>query len=336
MPWVGVIGASGYAGAEVLRLASTHPDLDVALATGDSQAGETIASLYPALAAAYQGRRYDTYDPGAVDGLDMVFLAMPHGVSQALVPDLLGRVPHVIDLAADFRLRDASLYPTWYGEAHCAPDLLGQFAYGIPELFRDAILAAEHVASPGCYPTAALLALAPLMRSGLIERTGVIVDAASGVSGAGRGKFPFCATDENFEAYGLLTHRHTPEIEQGLGGASVLFTPHLAPMNRGILATCYARPTGSTTTDALLACMHDAYASEPFVVVTEGSPATRAVLGANTAHVSARYDERTGTVVALCAIDNMVKGTAGQAIQCANLLLGLPEQTGLPTVGLPS
>ena len=339
MSSVGVIGASGFAGAELLRLLASHPELEVAVITGDTQAGTPVAELYPNLAVAYGDAVYQPYAADLLDGLDVAFLAMPHGISQSLVPELVGRVKHVVDLAADFRLDDASQYPAWYGEAHQAPELLAEFAYGIPELFRSEIRAARNVAAPGCYPTAAILPLAPLAKAGLIETTGIVVDAASGVSGAGRGKFPFCGTDEDFAAYGLLTHRHTPEIEQVVGRVSgtvaqVLFTPHLAPMNRGILATCYARPTASTSTDEVLACLHEAYDDEPFVLVSGASPSTKATLGANTAHVTVRYDERTGWILALCAIDNLVKGTSGQAIQCTNVLLGLPETLGLPVVGL--
>lgn len=332
MAQVGVVGASGYAGAELLRLLAGHPELDVVWATGDSQAGTEVAELYPGLAAAYPGLAFRTFDPDDCAGLDLVFLALPHGASQALVPQLLGKVGHVVDLAADFRLKDAALYPQWYGEAHTAPELLADFAYGLPELFRDEIRATGHVAVPGCYPTAAALALAPLVRAGIVEATGIVVDAASGVSGAGRPPKPhttFCAVDEDFTAYGLLDHRHTPEIEQAVGG-TVLFTPHLAPMNRGILATCYARPTGPTSSEAVLQVLADAYLGEPCVVVGERSPSTKATLGSNLAQLTARYDERTGWVMALAAIDNLTKGAAGQAVQCANLLLGLPETTGLP------
>jgi len=333
---IGIVGASGFTGAELLRLAAGHPDLEVAVATGDTQAGTRVAELYPSLAAAYPDLVFSPYDATAAAGLDLVFLGLPHGASQAIVPELVGKVGHLVDLAADFRLTDPALYPRWYGEAHTAPELLGDFAYGLPELFRTEILAAAHVAVPGCYPTAASLALAPLVRTGVIQTDGVIVDAASGVSGAGRPPKPsttFCAVDEDFTAYGLLDHRHTPEIEQ-VTGASVLFTPHLAPMNRGILATCYARPTGTTSTEALLVALRTAYADEPFVVVTDGSPSTKATLGSNCAHVTARYDERTGWVLAIAAIDNITKGASGQAVQCANLLLGLPETTGLPIVGV--
>ena len=333
---VGIVGGSGFTGAELLRLCAHHPELDVRVATGDSQAGTLVAELYPSLGAAYGDLVFDAYDPGMLDGLDLVFLGLPHGASQAIVPDLLRKVGHLVDLAADFRLKDPSLYPQWYGEAHTAPELLPDFAYGLPELCRDDIRAADHVATPGCYPTAAVLALAPLVSAGAIATDGIIVDAASGVSGAGRppkATTSFCTVDEDFTAYGLLDHRHTPEMEQLLG-ASVLFTPHLAPMNRGILATCYARPTASTSTEALLRLLRDAYAGEPFVVVTEGSPSTKATLGSNCAHVTARFDHRTGWVVAIAALDNLTKGAAGQAIQCANLALGLDETAGLPVTGL--
>lgn len=340
---IGIIGASGFTGAELLRLVAGQPDLDVVLATGDSQAGTPVAELYPSLAGAYADLVYAPWSAGAADGLDLVFLGLPHGASQAIVPELLGSVPHVVDLGADFRLQDAALYPQWYGEAHTAPDLLASAVYGLPELYRDQLHGAALVAGPGCYPTTATLALAPLLESGLIEATGIIVDAASGASGAGRPPKPtttFCAVDEDFTAYGLLTHRHTPEIEQNLSAvagtqASVLFTPHLAPMSRGILATCYATPTAACPdTAGLLALLHERWADEPFVVVTDGSPSTKATLGSNAVHVTARHDERTGHVMAIAALDNLVKGASGQALQCANLALGLPEHTGLSAVGV--
>jgi N-acetyl-gamma-glutamyl-phosphate reductase len=286
---------------------------------------------------------FEKYDPERVDGLDLVFLGLPHGASQDVVPDIVDRVGGVVDLAADFRLADPALYPQWYGEDHTHPELLDTFVYGLPELFRDEIAAATRVASPGCYPTTSILALAPLLRAGLVESRGIVVDAASGVSGAGRSlkaTTAFTTVDESLTAYGLLDHRHTPEIEQGLTRAAgtpveVLFTPHLAPMNRGILATCYARATDPGLTTALaLDTLRDAWEGEPFVVVVDEPPATKATLGANTVHVTARADARTGWVVAIAALDNLVKGASGQAVQCANLMLGLPETTGLPTVGM--
>ncbi|HEY4633838.1 MAG TPA: N-acetyl-gamma-glutamyl-phosphate reductase [Candidatus Limnocylindrales bacterium] len=333
MPKVGIVGASGYAGAELLRLCAAHPDLELAWATGDRQAGTSIGSLYPNLAAALPGMVFDTFAPDLVDGLDAVFLALPHGASGRLMEALDPRAAVVLDLGADFRLRERALYPVWYGEEHPAPALLERFVYGLPELHRAALVGATRIAVPGCYPTSAVLPLAPLLDAGLIDATGIIVDAASGVSGAGRDKHPFCGADENFQAYGLLTHRHTPEIEQALG-AQVLFTPHLAPMNRGILSTCYARPSRSTSTAELLEVLRARYEGEPFVVVTDEPPATKGTTGSNCCHITARYDERTGYVVALGALDNLVKGAAGQAVQCANLALGLDETAGLSNTGI--
>ncbi len=334
----GIVGASGYTGTELLRLLAAHPEFEVAVATAHSHAGEAVGSHTPSLAGAYPGLVYEANDPSRLDGLDVVFCGLPHGESQGIVPELLSRVGVVVDLAADFRLKDPASYPRWYGEEHHAPELLGEAVYGLPELFREGLAGATLVAAAGCYPTAAGLALAPLVRGDLVERTGIIVDAASGVSGAGRGlkeSLHFASVDEDFTAYGLLTHRHTPEMEQILG-AELLFTPHLAPMVRGILATCYARPKAGTTvtTGGVMAALHDAYDAEPFVVVTDGAPSTKATAGANAAHVTARVDPRTGWVITLCALDNLVKGASGQAIQCANAALGLPETTGLPIAGM--
>ena len=339
---VAIIGASGFTGAELLRLCAGHPHLEVAVATGDSMAGTAVADLYPSLAASYGDTEFVPYDDATVDGCDLAFLGLPHGASQALVPELRGQVKHIVDLAADFRLDDPSLYPRWYGNDHLAPDLLDEFVYGLPELFRDSVSGAELIAAPGCYVTSSALALAPLVAAGLVEPTGIIVDAASGVSGAGRApksNTTFCAVDEDFTAYELLNHRHTPEIEMAVSRhagqpVQVLFTPHLAPMNRGILATCYARPIGVPTTADALAVLHDAYGAEPFVVVSERSPSTKATLGSNSVHLTARVDERTGWVIVIAALDNLVKGASGQAVQCANLALGLDEPTGLPVSGL--
>ena len=338
---IGIAGASGYTGAELLRLCAQHPHYEVKVATGDSQAGARVADAYPSLAGAYPDLTFAALDLGLgeFDGLDLVFLALPHGRSQELVPDLRKRAGTVVDLAADFRLKDAGLYPRWYGEEHTAPALLAEAAYGIPELFRDDLAGATLIAAAGCYVTAAALALAPLVQGGVVEPTGIVVDAASGVSGAGKAlkaATQFGAANEGFTAYGLLDHRHTPEIEQaiGTGEGSVLFTPHLAPMTRGLLATCYGRPKTTTTTPDPLGVLRDRYANEPFVVVTDASPSTKATAGSNTAHVTARYDDRTRWIVAICALDNLVKGASGQAVQCANVALGLDESTGLPTIGL--
>jgi N-acetyl-gamma-glutamyl-phosphate reductase len=335
---VGIIGASGYTGAELLRLCAQHPELEVQYATGDSQAGTLAASLYPSLGARYPELVFETLDVERGAGLDLVFLGLPHEASLALAPQLVGRVGCVVDLSAAYRLKDAALYPRWYGFRHDQPALLADAVYGLPELYRGDLKGAQLVATPGCHVTAASLALAPLVRSGTIEPTGIIVDSITGISGAGRGlkhSSLFCSADEDVTAYGLLDHRHTPEIEQVVGG-QVLFTPHLAPMNRGILATCYARPaTGAAaTTDGLLGVLSRAYDGEPFVVVSTSSPSTKAALGSNAAFLTARYDERTGYVVAICAIDNLTKGASGGAIQAANVALGLEETAGLTAVGV--
>lgn len=335
---IGIAGGSGYAGAELLRLCAGHPDLQVAWASADRHTGQAAAELYPNLADAYPDLVYSGLDPDEAEDVDLVFLALPHGAAQGLVPELRKRVGHVVDLSGDFRLRDPSLYPIWYGAEHSAPALLAEFGFGLPELYRAELVGAELVAAAGCYVTAAALALAPLVRAGAVEPRGVVVDAASGVSGAGRDPRPtthFAAVDGGLSAYGLLTHRHTPEIEQATG-AQVLFTPHLAPMSRGILATCYARPVAGTnpSTADVLGLLADAYASEPFVAVSERPPSTKATLGSNCAHLTARADPRTGWVLVICALDNLVKGASGQALQCANLALGLPEVAGLPTVGI--
>jgi N-acetyl-gamma-glutamyl-phosphate reductase len=333
---VGIVGGSGFTGAELLRLCASHPEFSVQFATGDSQAGALVADLYPSLAAAYRGTQFVPWDPALLDGVEVLFVALPHGKSQELMDSVLGRVKVVVDLGADFRLPDPAVYETWYHEPHTRPDLLDQFVYGLPELYRDQIRGASAVANPGCYPTAASLALAPLVRAGLVEPAGLVVDAVSGVSGAGRPPKPnttFCAVDEDVTAYGLLDHRHTPEMEMNTGG-SVLFTPHLVPMNRGILATCYGRPAStSATTDDVLAVLADFYEDEPFVVVSERSPSTKATLGSNSVHLTARVDARTGTVVAIAALDNLCKGASGAAVQNANLALGLDETAGLPLVG---
>jgi N-acetyl-gamma-glutamyl-phosphate reductase len=332
---VAVFGASGYAGAELLRLLALHPGFEVVAVAASSQEGRAVADLYPSLAAAYPDQRYSRVEPAAAVGADVAFCALPHGVSQELVPGLLGQVGHVVDLGADFRLKDPSLYPGWYGLEHACPELLADAVYGLPELDRRRLLGARLVAVPGCYATAAALALAPLVRSGAVQPSGIIVDAASGASGAGRKlaeETQFCAVDEDFAAYGLLRHRHTPEMEQAIG-AQVLFTPHLAPLNRGILATCYAKASSGGSTEPL-EVLAKAYAGERFVVVSERSPSTKAALGSNTAHLTARYDERTGWVVSICALDNLVKGAAGQAIQCANAVMGWEEAAGLPLSGL--
>lgn len=335
---VGIIGASGYTGVELLRICAQHPQFEVVYATGDSQAGTLASALYPSLAVAYPNLVFEEFSIDRASKCDVVFLGLPHEVSMQIVPQLVGVVRLVVDLSGAFRLLDPGSYSLWYGFEHTSPELLSQAVYGLPELYRKKLVGANLIATPGCYVTAASLALAPLVTAGVINTQGVIVDAASGVSGAGRAlkdNAMFATANEDFSAYGVLVHRHTPEIEQ-VTGAQVLFTPHLAPMSRGILATCYARPADKSalSTSSLLATLARAYHDEPFVVVRPALPSTKATLGTNSAHLTARFDDRTGYVMVLCAIDNLTKGASGGAIQAANVALEIDETLGLANVGL--
>jgi N-acetyl-gamma-glutamyl-phosphate reductase len=328
-----ILGASGYVGGELLRLIAAHPGFAPARLFGDSKAGQAVSTVHPHLSAAFSDLTIERFADEGLDDIDLIFGALPHGHSQKLAASILDKGIPFVDLGADFRLDDAATYARWYGHPHEAPELLGEFVYGIPELNREAIRGAKAVAAAGCYATAAILALKPLADAGLIEPDGIIVDASSGVSGAGREakeSTGFCTVDGGFSAYGLLNHRHTAEMEMALG-ATVLFTPHLAPMARGILATCYSDATADCDP---LQVLSDAYASEPFVHVTADLPSTKWVSGSNGVQLTARHDERTGRILALSAIDNLGKGAAGQMIQCANLMLGLDETAGLPTTGV--
>jgi len=331
MTQIAILGASGFVGAELLRLCAMHPVLRPTRLFGDSQAGMRLAEVHPHLAPAFPNLVVERFEPAALEGIGLVLAALPHGHSQRVAPEIIARGVPFVDLGADFRLNDAATYERWYKEPHEAPALLGDFVYGIPELHRAAIAGAKTVAAAGCYPTATILALRPLLP--LIDPDTINVNAASGVSGAGKAlkeETHFNTVNENFTAYGLLTHRHTAEMEMELGG-KVLFTPHLAPMNRGILATCTATAKGPCDP---LAALHEAYADEPFVHVSERSPSVKWALGSNAVHLTARYDERTGRVLAIAALDNLVKGAAGQMIQCANLMLGLDETAGLAKAGV--
>ena len=328
-----ILGASGYVGGELLRLIAAHPQLKATRMFGDSKAGQALGAVHPHLAAAYPNGIVEKFDDDSLDGIDLVFAALPHGHSQRLAGTILDKGIPFVDLGADFRLDDATTYERWYGHPHEAPSLLNQFVYGIPELNREAIRGAKAVAAAGCYATAAILALKPLVDAGLVKPQSLIVDAASGVSGAGREAKEatgFSTVDGSFSAYGLLTHRHTAEMEMAIG-RTVLFTPHLVPMTRGILASCYGEATGASDPIEVL---RQAYSDEPFVHVTDQPPATKWVSGSNGVQLTARYDQRTNRILALSAIDNLCKGAAGQMVQCANLMLGLDETAGLTTIGV--
>jgi N-acetyl-gamma-glutamyl-phosphate reductase len=341
---VGILGGSGYAGGELLRLLARHPHLRVVWAAADSAAGRPVTDRYPGLAATYGALTYCTADEGLAKGADVLFLALPHGQAAQLTARVRDAAGLMVDLSADFRLHDPGAYPAWYGAAHPAPEQLGGWPYGLPELHRDELRRATRIAVPGCYPTAALLALAPALAAGLIQADGIVIDAKSGLSGAGRSlRDPnlFVQANENVTPYGIGTHRHTPEIEQELSRLArrplqVSFTPHLVPQNRGILATCYATLADPdlAAPGGVAACYQATYRDEPFVdLLGEGRwPATRAVATTNRVQVAATADPRTNRLVAAAAIDNLVKGAAGQALQCANLALGLPETAGLDLV----
>lgn len=345
---VGVVGGSGYAGGELLRIFYQHPHVTVVYVASRSQAGTAVSESHPGLAGCFDL----TYEPVDVEAMarrcDVAFLAVPHGASMELAAELLARGVRVVDLGADFRLADAAAYRTWYKTEHTQPALLSEAVYGLPELNRERIAAARLVANPGCFPTAVLLGVLPLVDAGCVDTSAVFVSAVTGVSGAGATPAPpyhFPERTENVQAYGVPGHRHTAEMEQGIaavlarrggGSVSVSFVPHLAPMSRGILATVNMALTERLGTDDVLALMRDFYRGEPFVRVlgADRMPQTKAVAGSNFCDVTARVDPRTGRVLVFSAIDNLVKGAAGQAVQNMNLMFGLDETAGLKMPGL--
>ena len=328
-----ILGASGFVGRELLRLIDAHPSLVAGPLVGASDAGKTVAEIHPNLALAYPDAAIVAWDAAILGDVDLVFAALPHGKSQELAPAILEAGVPFVDLGADFRLSSAEDYARWYHEPHGAPDLLDRFVYGIPELHRDAIASSKAVAAGGCYATAAILTLKPLIDAGLVAPGSIAVNGMSGVSGAGKApseKTHFDTVHGSLAAYGLLNHRHTGEMEMALGH-ELLFTPHLVPIDRGILVTCTAEAAGAGDP---LEAMKAAYADEPFVHVSDHPPATKAVLGTNAVHMTARRCDRTGRILALGVIDNLGKGAAGQMIQCANIMLGLDETAGLSTAGV--
>ncbi len=334
---VGIVGATGYAGLELLRLASSHPDLEVVVATGDRNAGQRVAHFAPALAALYPSLIFAPHDQLEDAEPELVFVALPHGQSQTIVAGLVARGIVVVDLGADFRLKDPATYSRWYGETHRAPELLARAVYGLVERHRGELEGASLIASPGCYPTATALALGPFVDHGVVETTSVVVNALSGASGAGRSpsdRLHFARLAGNAEAYSLVAHRHTPEMEAELG-VPVLFTPHLVPVSRGMLVSAYARlASPDTTSDDVMALLRRTYRDDPFVVVSDEPPTLKDPLGSNLCFVSARVDPRTGWLIAMSSLDNLVKGAAGQAIQAWNVASGRPETMGLPRSGV--
>ena len=329
-PSVAVFGAAGFAGALAARLLHAHPWFVLATVTARSDVGRRLDDLYPQHRVPLELEELDLDRHGEVDA---AVVAYPHGAAAEVVSELRARGVRVVDLSADFRLRDAAVYGHWYRE-HPAPELIAEAVYGLPELYREQLVGAELVANPGCYPTATLLALAPLARAGLIDDA--VIDAKSGVSGAGRAateKTHFVSVDENVNAYGVPRHRHTPEIEQELAalGAElqVTFTPHLLPLDQGELVSCYVTPSGRVSEPELRALYAEAYGAEPFVELASSPPGVRAVRETNICRVSVHLDARTGRVIAFGAIDNLWKGAASQAVQNLNLMFGRPEGEGL-------
>lgn len=342
---IGIIGASGYTGAELIRLSMLHPEMSIEYITANQYRSTAVRDLYPQLTGITDAV-YEAYDLDTASGkADLFFLALPHGKAMEVAPELLEAGHKVIDLSGDFRLSDVAVYESWYKTKHTNPELTGKAVYGLPELYEDKIKEADFISNPGCYPTSALLALAPLLKEKLVKTGGIIVDSLSGVSGAGRDPKPnthFCTVDESLTAYKVGgVHQHTPEIEQYLSDVSgeeitISFTPHLMPISRGILTTAYADAINYVSLDELMDIYTSFYEDKPFVVVLPKGqfPQTKSVMGSNYCQIGLAVDERTGKIIVISAIDNLVKGASGQAVQNMNIMMGLPQDTGLKIAGL--
>jgi len=336
-----IVGATGFTGIELTRILSQHPRVELAALTSESKAGQDYASLFPQFRGLLNQTliSYEDLDPST---LDIVFLALPHRVSMSWVKAHLDWDIPIIDLSGDFRLDDAESYKEWYDKTHVLPDRVGEAAYGLPELHEEAIAKADLIANPGCFPTASILPLAPLMEAGWVDPNMCIIDAKTGVTGAGAKSKPvnhFSSVHDNFKAYGVKTHRHSIEIQQQLNRVgktefSIQFTPHLLPIDRGILSTCYTRPTQSVTDEKLYDLYRDFYQNQPFIRLVDQPPSLKQVRSSNFCDIYLTFDERTGHVISMGAIDNLVKGAAGQAVHNMNLRLGLSPTDGLQIVPL--
>lgn len=338
---IGIVGATGYTGSELVRLLSQHPDVTIDFVTSESYKGKKISAIHPHLLDAVDIELKSVEEIGHFNP-DLVFLALPHGVSMDFIKKFKNEDFVIIDLSGDFRFADRDIYEKWYQQKHVAPELLESRIYGLPELFRDQIRNARLIANPGCYPTSAILALAPLLKHGLIHSSSIVIDSKSGVTGAGakpkRGTH-FPNVFGNFTAYSLLNHRHTPEIEQTLKlhtglTTEVLFTPHLLPIDRGILTTTYTTPKKEVNQDLIDDLFHSIYEKENFVRVMDQPPSVKNVRGSNYCDIHSVYDERTNRIITISAIDNLMKGAAGQAVQNMNIVFGLIESTGLKQIPL--
>ncbi len=342
---VGIQGASGYTGGELVRLLARDPEVSIEFATSQRFAGQPMSTIYPHLKNGPELICTPLDDLSVVDGCDLVFCALPHVTSMEVVPELLEKGVKVVDLSADFRITDPEVYKKWYGEEHKAPHLLQEAVYGLPELVdRERISDARLVANPGCYPTSALLALAPLLQSGLIDPECIVIDSKSGTSGAGRSPSQgtlFSEVSEGFRSYKAVGHRHTPEIEQGLGSicgkkVKVRFSPHLLPQSRGILTTCHLKPVVEKSFAKWQQLFADFYAGERFVRVLDVGelPGTNHVRGSNYCHLAVAPDSRSGWLVVVSVIDNLVKGAAGQAVQNMNIMFGRAEDKAIDQLPL--
>lgn len=343
----GIIGANGYGGGELLRILAQHPGVEVVMIASRSQEGKRLAEVFPTFWGHPLGEKtfVDSEEPKNAAGCDVVFLSVPHGVSAKMGAALLAQGVRIIDLGADFRIKSTEVYEQWYKVTHAAPELLSEAVYGLPELFRSAIPKARIIGNPGCYPTATLLGIAPLVQANIVDLAHIIVDAKSGASGAGRTPKPelvFGEISDSLRAYGIGTHRHTPEIESIIdilaktSGTRISFTPHILPMARGILSTIHLCLKEKLDSKALTGVLRDFYADSPFVTVLPEPflPETKAVLGSNRCQIAARVDARTGQAVVVSVIDNLGKGMAGQAVQNMNIMFGLDETTGLTATGI--
>ena len=339
---VAVIGASGYSGEELVRLLLNHPHAELVAVTSRQNAGQTLAQIFPKFASHPKSKMLRFVEPNVkilAKQVDIIFLALPHGVAAEYAVPLLNAGCIVIDLSADFRLKSAEVYKEFYAHDHPAPELLKKSVYGLPEIYREQIKKSLLVASPGCYPTSILLPTIPLLKSGLIKSTGIIADSLSGVSGAGRkieGEYLFVECNESVRPYGVPKHRHLSEIEQELSIAAktkvtIQFTPHLIPINRGILTTLYLEPKEKLSDEKISACYKKFYGYEPFVRLLEGKnlPDTKNVEGTNVIEIAWRLDMRTGRLIVMSAEDNLTKGASGQAVQSMNIICGFPETAGL-------
>lgn len=335
---VSVVGATGYAGAELMRLLSGHRDVNIKHAISKSFSGKRLNEVYPNF---HMDLILEDMNPEAVcEDSDIVFLSLPHGASAEFVPEFIKEGVRVIDLSGDFRYKDASVYETWYKVPHTAKNLLSESVYGLSEIYRNDISGADLVGNPGCYPTSAILPLYPLLKEGLIETDGIIVDSKSGVSGAGRSEKlenSFCEVDESLKAYGIATHRHTSEIEQELSSAAgkeiiLSFTPHLIPIKRGILSTIYAAPKKGVSENNIRDA-YEMYKNEPFIQLRNSLPEIKHVTGSNNCAIGFVLDKRAGRLVVVSCIDNLIKGAAGQAVQNMNIMCSLHETEGLSNTG---